>query len=196
MTLEVVLATSNPGKVREATAILDTSPLRILVVDTFIGEIETGASYLENARLKAMSLARVVDLPVLAEDSGLEVDALAGLPGPRSARFAGPGATDERNNAKLLRLLGGRPEAERTARYRAVAVLLLRTGAEIVGEGTWDGIIASAPRGTGGFGYDPLFVPAGESRTAAELTAGEKNAVSHRARALRALVRIARSAPL
>lgn len=186
--MRVVLATTNLGKAAEARAILDGSDLEVVMTDTWLGDIESGATYLENARLKATSLQRVLGLPVLAEDSGLEVDALRGLPGLRSARFAGPGATAARNNAKLLRLLEGVAEAERPARYRAVAVLLLTSGAELVGEGVWEGRVAAGPRGTGGFGYDPLFVPAGEERTAAELSSDEKNAVSHRARALRALV--------
>lgn len=192
--MEVVCATSNAGKIREASAILAGTGFEIASVPLWLGEVETGTSYLENARLKAASALRLAQMPVLAEDSGLEVDALGGLPGLRSARFAGAGATAERNNAKLLRLLDGVPDQERTARYRAVAVLLLPSGAELVGEGVWEGHIAAGPRGEGGFGYDPLFVPSGETRTAAELSEAEKNEISHRSRALRDLVERAQKA--
>ena len=183
--MKVVLATTNAGKVREASAILREVGIEVEVAPMFIGDEENGSTYLENARTKAAAVRRLIGRPVLAEDSGLEVDALAGLPGVRSARFAGSGATDGENNAKLLRLLEGM--SERTARYRAVAVLLLPSGAEMVGTGVLEGTIATEPRGTGGFGYDPIFVPAGESRTAAELTRAEKDAISHRGRALRQL---------
>lgn len=192
--MEVVCATSNAGKIREASAILAGTGLEMASVPLWLGEVETGTSYLENARLKAASALRLAQMPVLAEDSGLELDALGGLPGLRSARFAGAGATAERNNAKLLRLLDGVPDQERTARYRAVAVLLLPSGAELVGEGVWEGHIAAGPRGEGGFGYDPLFVPSGETRTAAELSEAEKNEISHRSRALRDLVERAQKA--
>lgn len=144
--MEVVCATSNAGKIREASAILAGTGFEIASVPLWLGEVETGTSYLENARLKAASALRLAQMPVLAEDSGLELDALGGLPGLRSARFVGAGATAERNNAKLLRLLDGVPDQERTARYRAVAVLLLPSGAELVGEGVWEGHIAAGPR--------------------------------------------------
>lgn len=183
--MKVVLATSNPGKVAEIDAIL-AGKLEIVTLPLWLGDVETGASYEENARLKAASALRVCGLPVLAEDSGLEVDALKGLPGLRSARFAGPGADDAHNVAKLLRLIEG--VGERTARYRAVAVLVLPTGAEVVGRGVWEGIIALAPRGDAGFGYDPVFIPSGEKVTAAELGAEEKNRRSHRAQALNDVV--------
>jgi non-canonical purine NTP pyrophosphatase (RdgB/HAM1 family) len=153
----------------------------------WLGEVETGTTYIENARLKAAAAMCLVRRPVLAEDAGLEVDALHGLPGVRSARFAGPDASPDENNAKLLRLLAGVPDEARTARFRAVAVLLLTTGAEIVGEGTFEGSIALQARGERGFGYDPIFVPDGEQRTAAELDDATKDRVSHRGRALAAL---------
>jgi len=184
--VKVVLATSNPGKVAEAREILHGSPLEIVTIAMWLGDVETGVTYLENARLKARSASRVTHLPVLAEDAGIEVDALHGAPGPHSARFSGPAATDTTNNAKLLRLLDG--AADRGARYRAVAVLVLPSGKEFVGEGTFEGAVAERVRGSGGFGYDPLFVPNGEVRTAAELAPDEKNAISHRGLALRALV--------
>ncbi len=187
--MRVVLASSNPGKAREARNILGEVGIEIVTLPLWLGDVETGDTYLENARLKAAAVARMAHAAVLAEDSGIEVDALGGLPGPRSARFAGPAATDADNNAKLLRLLGRVVDAERTARYRAVAVLLYPSGRELVGEGTFDGTIGREPRGTGGFGYDPLFLPGGTGgeRTAAELSADEKEAISHRRQALRAL---------
>ena len=192
--MRVLLTTSNEGKVREIRAILEGTGLDVDLVPVWLGDIESGTTYLENARLKAASALRLSNHAVLAEDSGLEVDALDGLPGIRSARFAGHGATDAENNAKLLRLLEHVPDAERSARYRAVAVLLLPSMAEYVGEGSWEGGIAHRARGRGGFGYDPLFVPTGESRTAAEMQPIEKNAVSHRGAVLRRLVEQARTA--
>lgn len=196
MELRVLFATSNPGKLREAQALLASSGIELEGRPLWLGHEENGTTYLENARAKAAAAVRLSGAPVLAEDSGLEVDALGGLPGPRSARFAGPGATDEENNAKLLRLLEGVSEDERTARYRAVAVLLLPSGREVTGEGTFEGRIGTEPRGEGGFGYDPLFFPEEEGRTAAELTPEEKNARSHRGVALRRLAEVARDARL
>lgn len=192
--MRVVLVTSNPGKVREVAAVMTSSGLDVVSVPMWLGEVETGVTYLENARLKAGAGLRMLGTPVLAEDSGLEVDALGGLPGPRSARFAGPAADDAANTAKLLRLLDGVPDADRTARYRAIAVLSLPSGREFLGEGTFEGRIASGPRGSGGFGYDPVFVPDGDERTAAELPADEKHARSHRGAALRSLLERLRSA--
>lgn len=196
MELRVLFATSNPGKLREAQALLASSGIELEGRPLWLGHEENGTTYLENARAKAAAAVRLSGAPVLAEDSGLEVDALGGLPGPRSARFAGPGATDEENNAKLLRLLEGVSEDERTARYRAVAVLLLPSGREVTGEGTFEGRIGTEPRGEGGFGYDPLFFPEEEGRTAAELSPEEKNARSHRGVALRRLAEVARDARL
>jgi non-canonical purine NTP pyrophosphatase (RdgB/HAM1 family) len=186
--LRLVLASSNEGKAREASAILGEAGVEVVTVPLWLGDVETGVTYQENARLKAAAAMRMLHEPVLAEDSGLEVDALGGLPGPRSARFAGPAATDRDNNAKLLRLLDGTEDADRTARYRAIAVLLFPSGRELVAEGTFEGRIVRAARGTGGFGYDPLFLPEGEERTAAEMALEDKNAISHRAGALRGLV--------
>lgn len=186
--MEVVLATSNPGKARETQAILGSAGVEVRTVPMWMGEVETGDTYLENARLKALSASRMLGRPVLAEDAGIEVDALGGLPGPRSGRFAGEAATPAQNNAKLLRLLEGVPTDRRTARYRIVAVILLPSGEEHVGEGTLEGRVLEAPRGEGGFGYDPLFVPDGDERTVAEMRAEEKNEMSHRTQALRALV--------
>jgi non-canonical purine NTP pyrophosphatase (RdgB/HAM1 family) len=194
MSLRFIFATSNPGKVREVKAILDGSGIEVDVEPRWCGDIESGTSYIENARLKAATALRLTQHAVLAEDSGIEVDGLNVLPGIRSARFAGPGATDADNTAKLLRLLDAVPDAARTARYRSVAVLLLPTTEEVVGEGSWEGLIAAEPRGDGGFGYDPVFIPDGETQTGAEMSADEKNAVSHRGHALRQLIEHARSA--
>jgi XTP/dITP diphosphohydrolase len=187
-----VLASANPGKLRELTALLAPYGFE-LVSQAALGidpVSETGTSFLDNALLKARHAAGAARLPALADDSGIEVDALGGRPGVWSARFAHPGASDAENLARLLEELAGVPEPRRTARYRCV-VVLVRTAndpAPLIGRGTWEGRIALEARGSGGFGYDPAFVPAGEQRTAAELSPAEKNKVSHRAQALRALV--------
>ena len=151
---------------------------------------ETGTSFLANALLKARHAAALAHLPALADDSGLEVDALGGRPGVRSARFAGEHASDAQNLRHLLAELEDVPESWRQARYQCV-IACVRSAADpapLIASGTWEGHIAREPRGAGGFGYDPVFVPSGDSRTAAQLPAQEKNALSHRALALRALV--------
>jgi len=188
----LVLASSNPGKLREFAALL--APLRIeLLAQGALGipaPPETGSSFLANALLKARHAAARSGLPALADDSGLEVDALAGRPGVWSARFAGEGASDADNLQRLLLELEEVPDAARQARYQCI-IACVRSAADpapLIASGTWEGRIARAPAGSGGFGYDPVFVPAGETRTAAELSPQEKNAVSHRARALQALV--------
>jgi XTP/dITP diphosphohydrolase len=160
------------------------------VTDAALPEVEeTGRGYLENALLKAEAAAAATGQAALADDSGIEVDALGGGPGPRSARYAGEGATDEANLRALLRALAGIPRAGRTARYRAVAVLARPEGEEVHAEGTCEGIIGAKPRGTGGFGYDPIFEPLGWDRTMAELSPEEKDRISHRGRAIRELER-------
>jgi XTP/dITP diphosphohydrolase len=187
-----VLASANPGKLRELTALL--APLSLQLVPQ--GELgietppETGATFLENALLKARHAAGCARLPALADDSGLEVAALGGRPGVRSARFAGEGASDTRNLQQLLAELQGVPPGARQACYRCV-IVWVRDAADpspLIARGSWRGHIAAAPRGHGGFGYDPLFVPEGAECTAAQLPAAAKNAVSHRGQALRALV--------
>jgi XTP/dITP diphosphohydrolase len=188
----VVLASGNAGKLRELAALLAPLHLELVPQDSLgIGAVpETGATFLDNALLKARHAARAARLPALADDSGLEVDALGGGPGVLSARYAGEGADDAANLALLLAELADVAEPRRTARYQCVLVLV-RAGddpAPLIARGTWEGRIALAPRGSGGFGYDPAFVPAGGQLTAAELPAQEKNAVSHRGRAARALV--------
>jgi XTP/dITP diphosphohydrolase len=151
---------------------------------------ETGTTFEANALLKARHAAAQAGLPALADDSGLEVDALAGRPGVYSARYAGPAASDDDNNALLVRELAAVPEAQRTARYRCVLALVRAPDdpAPLLAEGSWEGRIALEPAGQGGFGYDPWFIPAGHSVTSAQLTAATKNALSHRGKALQALI--------
>jgi guanylate kinase/non-canonical purine NTP pyrophosphatase (RdgB/HAM1 family) len=188
----VVLASANAGKLRELAALLAPLALEIVPQGTLgIGSPpETGATFLANALLKARHAATHAQLPALADDSGLEVDALGGRPGVHSARYAYPGASDTENLERLLAELSGVPEGKRRARYQCVIVLVrsAQDDAPLITRGTWEGRIADTPRGKWGFGYDPVFVPAGGSRTAAELSAAEKNAVSHRGQALAALV--------
>ena len=190
--MRVVLASANPGKVRELTALL--GPLGFdLVPQTDLGvesPAETGATFVENALLKARHAARISRLPALADDSGIEVDALGGRPGVLSARYAGESAGDRENLEKLLMELRGVPPERRTARYQCV-IVFVRSADDpdpLIATGAWHGRIIEEPRGTGGFGYDPIFLPAGMDRTAAELAPDEKNAVSHRAQALRELL--------
>ena len=187
-----VLASANPGKLRELAALLAPFSLELISQGALGIEPvpETGTTFLENALLKARHAARVGRIAALADDSGIEVDALGGRPGVWSARFAGEGASDAANLARLMAELEGVPEQERGARYQCVIAWVRDAddAAPLITRGTWEGRIALTPRGTGGFGYDPVFLPAGDSRTAAELPAEEKNAVSHRGQALRALV--------
>jgi XTP/dITP diphosphohydrolase len=190
--MKIVLASANAGKQREFTALLAPYGIELLLQTALgIKSIEeTGTTFAENALLKARHAARMAKLPALADDSGLEVDALEGAPGVRSARFAGVAANDADNNALLLDRLSGTAPPERTARYRCVLALV--RGAEdpapLMAEGSWEGHIGLAPVGHGGFGYDPLFLPAGMSGTAAELPLEVKNRLSHRALALAQLV--------
>lgn len=187
-----VLASGNPGKLREFASLLQPFELELAPQAAFgiAPAEETGTTFTENALLKARHAARHAHLPALADDSGLEVDALGGRPGVWSARFAGAQASDEENLQKLLTELAGVPEGYRQARYQCVIVWVRSVGdqAPLIAHGSWEGHIIHTPRGSGGFGYDPVFVPGGERRTAAELPAAEKNAVSHRGRALADLV--------
>ncbi|MGH2733107.1 MAG: RdgB/HAM1 family non-canonical purine NTP pyrophosphatase [Actinomycetota bacterium] len=196
---EVVLASTNPGKIAEVSKILGEMSIRLLTREAFEDwpEIEeTGASYLENALIKAHALLAFTGRPALADDSGIEVDVLGGRPGVRSARFAGPGATDEENNRRLISLLKAIPPELRSARYRCVAAMVFPDGTELAGVGACEGRIGFSPRGCGGFGYDPWFIPAGDARTMAELRPEEKHAISHRGKALRGLASLlGRSAP-
>jgi XTP/dITP diphosphohydrolase len=189
--MRVVLASDNPGKLRELRALLEPAGLELLPQSALGIESppETGQSFRENALLKARHAASESGYWALADDSGLEVDALGGRPGIYSARFAGPGASDARNLEKLLESLREVPDDGRRARYRC-SIALVRGPDDpmpVVAEGTWEGRIDRFPRGTGGFGYDPVFVPAGLEATAAELEPAVKNASSHRGQALQAL---------
>jgi XTP/dITP diphosphohydrolase len=188
VTRRVVLATGNPGKLREIREILAGRGLEI-VAQSELGirsPDEDGDSFVANALLKARHAAGIARLPAIADDSGIEVDALGGRPGIHTARYAGPDADECANNDRLLAELAGVPAERRGARYRC-AIVFVR-GADdaspIVAEAAWEGRIGFERRGTGGFGYDPLFIVAGEDFTAAEMTAGDKNRVSHRGQAL------------
>ncbi len=184
----IVLATGNPGKTREMRQLLADLRLEILPQAEFgVPEAdETGLTFVENALLKARNAALHTGLPAIADDSGLEVDALQGAPGIRSSRYAGPHASDEENNRKLLDALEGLPEAERTARFRCVVVHLRHAAdpAPLICEGIWEGSILTAARGEGGFGYDPLFLVPELGCSSAELDAETKNRLSHRGQAL------------
>jgi len=189
--VRIAIASRNPGKIREIRSICADWPVEWITADAHEGPWpnveETGASYLENALLKARAVADSVGVPAMADDSGIEVDALGGAPGPRSARYAGEKATDEQNLRMLIRAVAGVPAAGRTARYRCLAVLAGPEGREVWAEGTCEGSLVSKPRGAGGFGYDPIFVPAGWEQTMAVFLPEEKDRISHRGRAFRAL---------
>ncbi len=188
---EIVLATGNAGKQKELEALLAGLPLTLRLQSEFgvSSAEETGLTFVENAILKARHAARETGLPALADDSGLEVDALGGAPGVHSARYAGPGAGDADNVDKLLGALAGVDAPGRGAAFRCVVVLMRHANdpAPIICSGRWPGRIAAAPVGDGGFGYDPVFFVPDHGATAAELPAATKNAISHRAQALAAL---------
>lgn len=189
---KILLASNNPGKVHEIQAMLANDDIEIVPQSAFrIPNIEEiGLTFIENAILKARHTSQFSGLPAMADDSGLEVDALNGAPGVFSARYSGADANDAANNAKLLRELEEVPDAERTARFRCVMVFLrhARDPSPLIGQGVWEGVILRESRGTAGFGYDPLFFVPEQKRTAAELSADEKNRLSHRGKALRELV--------
>jgi XTP/dITP diphosphohydrolase len=188
----LVLATGNAGKLRELRAILAPWQVDVRPQSEFTMESadETGLSFVENAILKARFAATASGLPAIADDSGLEVDALHGAPGIRSARYAGPGADDAANNARLLAELDAVPDGERGARYRCAMVFVRwpLDPAPIVCQASWEGRISRLPRGADGFGYDPLFLVGDGETMAAELDPVRKNQLSHRGKALRALV--------
>jgi XTP/dITP diphosphohydrolase len=188
----LLLASANPGKLRELRAILAGLPVELVgLADAGLGRppevAETGATFLENALTKARAYAAWSGLAAVADDSGLEVDALGGAPGVHSARYAGPGADDRANLDKLLAELAGVPPERRTARFRCAAVLVDPGLGEWHTEAAWEGRLLAAPRGEGGFGYDPVFVPDGWELTSAEVDQATKDAASHRGRAFRAL---------
>lgn len=189
--MHFVLATANPDKAAEIGNVLVESGVAVELEarDPMIPEtIESGATLEENARLKAIEVATWTGRPAIADDTGLEVDALDGAPGVRSARFAGEDATYADNVRLLLSRLAGIPEARRTARFSTVAIARWPDGREVAALGTVEGRIAQRPRGRGGFGYDPVFIPDdGDGRTFAEMSGREKDACSHRGRAFRTL---------
>jgi XTP/dITP diphosphohydrolase len=190
--LRLVVASANPDKVAEIVAVLsaatgvELAPRPPDAPDV----VEDGHTLLDNARLKARALVEATGLPAVADDTGLEVDALGGAPGVYAARYAGEHATYADNVAKLLHALAALPDegGERRARFKTVALTAFPDGSEVWAEGVMEGTIATAPRGENGFGYDPVFVPAGgDGRTFAEMAPAEKDAVSHRGRAFRSL---------
>lgn len=197
----LALATRNAGKITEILRICRGWPVEWLTAagaggpaDRWPSAEETGQSYLENALIKARAVSDAFGISAVADDSGIEVDVLGGAPGPRSARFAGPDAGDEDNLALLIERVRDVPAHERTARYRCVAVCAWEVS-HLSAEGTCEGRLVLEPRGTGGFGYDPIFVPEGERRTMAELSPGHKDAISHRGRAFRRLEELLRADP-
>jgi len=194
----LVLASGNQKKLDEMRAILEPLTLKVVPQSDFqVPEAEeTGLTFVENAILKARSAAAHTGLPAIADDSGLEVDALNGAPGIYSARFSGADASDAKNNALLIDMLGDLPDAPRSARYQAVLVLMRHPDdpTPLICQGTWEGEILLAPRGNGGFGYDPHFLIPELGVTAAEMDPAEKNRVSHRGRALKALMDALREA--
>jgi XTP/dITP diphosphohydrolase len=191
VTLRLVVATANPDKAREIVAVLQESGAAVDLVarpDDVPPVEETGATLVDNARLKAEALRDATGIASLGEDTGLEIDSLGGAPGVFSARYAGEDATYLDNVTKVLHDMEAVLRASRTARFRTAVVLAFPDGSELTAEGVVEGVITEAPRGDGGFGYDPVFAPAGAGgRTFAELTPGHKHAISHRGRALRAL---------
>ena len=191
--IEVVLASGNRGKLRELQGLLG-GRLRLISMDSLglEGAEETGVTFEENARLKAFGAVEQSGLPALADDSGLEVDALGGEPGVYSARYAGADGDAQANIRKLLKALRGVPAQQRAARFRCVLVLAWPGNEQpaLVAEGAWEGRIAEAPGGSGGFGYDPVFLDGRSGRCAAEMSAEEKGRHSHRGRAARELARL------
>ncbi len=188
----IVLASNNPGKVREIGQMLAEFDMEVLPQSDFnVSEAEeTGLTFVENAILKARNAAQQSGLPAIADDSGLEVDALNGAPGIYSARYAGEGASDLQNLMKLLDDLKDVPEAERSARFQCLMVYMRHANdpTPLICQGTWEGVITFAPSGEHGFGYDPVFYVPEKHCTSAELPPDTKNKLSHRGQALRALV--------
>ena len=182
----IVLATRNEGKARELKTLLHGLSAQVETLEDhpeIVLPPETGATYGENAIAKARAVFDALGVPALGDDSGLEVDALQGAPGLHSARYAGPRATDRENIEHLLLSLEGIPPERRTARFRCVMALILGAEDVLVVEGVCEGRILGNPRGMGGFGYDPIFLPDGEALTLAQLTDERKNQISHRGRA-------------
>ena len=192
MSRRIVLASGNPGKVREFNQLLHGSDLEVLPQSDFaVEEIEeTGLTFVENAILKARNAALHTGLPAIADDSGLEVDALDGAPGIYSARYAGVGATDQENLEKLLRDIEDVPNTQRGARFQCLMVYMrhAKDPTPQIFQGTWEGRILHAPQGSNGFGYDPIFYVVEQNCSSAQLAPAVKNSLSHRGQALRKLV--------
>jgi XTP/dITP diphosphohydrolase len=191
--MKIVLATANKDKVREMRHALAGLDVEILTRDDFPGipdVVEDGATIEDNAAKKARAVCGATGMPAVADDTGLEVDALGGEPGVFSSRFAGEGATYADNVRKLLRELERVPAGERTARFRCVIALVEPSGAEVFVEGICEGTIAEEPRGSSGFGYDPVFLVPSRGRTFAELTLEEKDTISHRGQAMARMRRV------
>ena len=189
---KIVLASNNAGKVREINELLKAFDLNVVPQGDYdVDSVEeTGLTFVENAIIKARYAALKTGLPAIADDSGIEVDALKGAPGIYSARFSGEGASDKENNKKLLDELKGLPEEKRTARYQCVMVFMRHAAdpTPIIASGSWEGVILESPTGSGGFGYDPLFYVATHQCAAAELSPELKNKLSHRSKALISLL--------
>ena len=186
--MKIVAATGNKHKIEEIESITKKFGMNVITkaeagVDDLEVE-ETGTTFEENSLIKAEAIMKATGMPAIADDSGLEADALNGAPGVYSARFSGEGATDESNNAKLLKLMENIPDDERSARFVSVVTLCFPDGTVVAARGECPGTLRRSPRGDGGFGYDPLFVPVGYDKTYAEISAEEKNIISHRAKAL------------
>ena len=191
MPAKLVLASGNPGKIKEFRQLLAKAHIEVIPQAEFdISEVEeTGLSFVENAILKARHASEIAQLPAIADDSGLEVDYLDGAPGIYSARFAGEQANDEVNNAKLLKLLQGVPDKQRTARFQCLLVYLRhpQDPTPLICQGTWEGRILATPQGNNGFGYDPLFFVPERRCSSAELSPADKNQFSHRGKAMACL---------
>ncbi len=189
--IRIVLASNNPGKQREIAQLLSGYEIEVIPQSNFNVEDveESGLTFVENAILKARHASAAANLPAIADDSGIEVDALGGAPGIYSARYAGPGSSDQDNNDKLLAELDGVPDELRRARFQCIVVFMryAKDATPVICSGTWQGYILHHPRGTHGFGYDPLFYVPTHQCASAELPPEVKNQISHRAQALRAL---------
>lgn len=189
--IKIVAATGNRHKIEEIESITKLFGMNVITKEEAgVGQLEveeTGTTFEENSRLKAEAIMQATGMPAIADDSGLMVEALGGEPGVYSARFAGEGASDEANNEKLLGLIKDVPDGERKARFVSVITLCYPNGETLTARGECPGNINRAPMGSNGFGYDPLFVPDGFEKTYAQLTAEEKNGISHRAKALNEL---------
>lgn len=189
--MKLLVASGNAGKIREIKKMLVPKGIEVFDLSVLRHPVqveEDGKVFLDNALKKARVLSDLSDMAVLADDSGLEVEALNGRPGVHSARYAGEGASDEENNKKLLAELAGFPKDKRKAAFVCAMALKLPDGREFTSEGRLEGYILEKPRGEGGFGYDPLFAPQGKKQSLAELSLGDKNKLSHRMKALEALM--------